>query len=178
MLDLSWLRCELAPHYSHTGCPSVDPELLIRMLIVGYCYSIRCERRLCQKSKRTPAGTGGSWAPRSIGPTRSGRGVRCVSTRSRWKARTRRPIPSARPRRCRRAILARDMAIIAGPAQRTSRWKKTKHHATANQTASTSIGSYKRTSKSPSIPSSSTPSAKRRHWLCAVISQSIYDAYR
>lgn len=49
VLDLSWLRGELAPHYSHTGCPSVDPELLIRMLIVGYCYSIRSERRLCQE---------------------------------------------------------------------------------------------------------------------------------
>ena len=49
VLDLSWLRTELAPHYSHTGCPSVDPELLIRMLIVGYCYSIRSDRRLCQE---------------------------------------------------------------------------------------------------------------------------------
>jgi transposase len=48
-LDLSWLRAELAPYYSHTGCPSVDPELMIRMLIVGYCYSIRSERRLCQE---------------------------------------------------------------------------------------------------------------------------------
>jgi transposase len=48
-LDLSWLRAELAPYYSHTGCPSVDPELMIRMLIIGYCYSIRSERRLCQE---------------------------------------------------------------------------------------------------------------------------------
>jgi transposase len=51
VLELSWLRGELAPYYSHTGCPSVDPELLIRMLIVGYCYSIRSERRLCQDVK-------------------------------------------------------------------------------------------------------------------------------
>ena len=49
VLDLSWLRGELAPFYSHTGCPSVDPELMIRMLLVGYCYSIRSERRLCQE---------------------------------------------------------------------------------------------------------------------------------
>ncbi len=49
VLDLSWLRAELSPFYSHTGCPSVDPELLIRMLLVGYCYSIRSERRLCQE---------------------------------------------------------------------------------------------------------------------------------
>jgi len=49
VLDLSWLRSELAPYYSHTGCPSVDPELMVRMLLVGYCYSIRSERRLCQE---------------------------------------------------------------------------------------------------------------------------------
>ena len=49
VLDLSWLRARLAPYYSHTGCPSVDPELMIRMLLVGYCYSIRSERRLCQE---------------------------------------------------------------------------------------------------------------------------------
>jgi transposase len=49
VLELSWLRTELAPYYSHTGCPSVDPELMLRMLIVGYCYSIRSERRLCQE---------------------------------------------------------------------------------------------------------------------------------
>jgi transposase len=49
VLDLTWLRRELKPFYSHTGCPSVDPELMIRMLLVGYCYSIRSERRLCQE---------------------------------------------------------------------------------------------------------------------------------
>jgi len=49
VLDLSWLRAELSPYYSHTGCPSVDPELMIRMLLVGYCYSIRSERRLSQE---------------------------------------------------------------------------------------------------------------------------------
>jgi transposase len=51
VLDLSWLRSELAPYYSHLGCPSVCPELMIRMLIVGYCYSIRSERRLCDEIK-------------------------------------------------------------------------------------------------------------------------------
>ncbi len=49
VLDLSWLRAELKPFYSHTGRPSVCPELMIRMLLVGYCYSIRSERRLCQE---------------------------------------------------------------------------------------------------------------------------------
>jgi hypothetical protein len=41
VLDLSWVRAELAPHYSHTGRPSIDPVLMIRMLIVGYVFAIR-----------------------------------------------------------------------------------------------------------------------------------------
>lgn len=50
VLDLSGLRHELAPFYSHTGRPSVDPELMIRMLLVGYCYGLRSERRLCEET--------------------------------------------------------------------------------------------------------------------------------
>ena len=49
VLDLSDLRRHLAPFYSHTGRPSVDPELMIRMLVIGYCYGIRSERRLCDE---------------------------------------------------------------------------------------------------------------------------------
>jgi len=49
VLDLSWLRGELKPHYSTMGRPSVCPELMVRMLLVSYCYSIRSERRLCQE---------------------------------------------------------------------------------------------------------------------------------
>jgi transposase len=48
-LDLSWLRGELAPHYSSMGRPSVDPELMIRMLVVGYVFAIRSERLLCRE---------------------------------------------------------------------------------------------------------------------------------
>lgn len=48
-LDLADLRAYLAPFYSHTGRPSIDPELMIRMLIVGYCFGIRSERRLCEE---------------------------------------------------------------------------------------------------------------------------------
>src|SRR6266566_1504388 len=48
-LDLSELHQHLAPFYSHTGRPSIDPRLLIRMLIVGYCSGIRSERRLCDE---------------------------------------------------------------------------------------------------------------------------------
>lgn len=43
------LHAELASYYSHTGRPSIDPELMIRMLIVGYSYGIRSERRLCEE---------------------------------------------------------------------------------------------------------------------------------
>ena len=46
-VELDGLRASLAPFYSTTGRPSIDPELLIRMLIVGYCFGIRSERRLC-----------------------------------------------------------------------------------------------------------------------------------
>ena len=48
-VDLAGLRRELAPYYSQTGRPSVDPELMIRMLIIGYCVGIRSERRLCDE---------------------------------------------------------------------------------------------------------------------------------
>ncbi|SCZ64760.1 transposase, partial [Thiohalomonas denitrificans] len=48
-LDLSDLRGYLAPFYSPTGRPSVDPELMVRMLLVGYCFGIRSERRLCEE---------------------------------------------------------------------------------------------------------------------------------
>ncbi len=47
VLDLSWVHKELAPYYSHTGRPSIDPVLMIRMLMVGYVFAIRSERRLC-----------------------------------------------------------------------------------------------------------------------------------
>src|SRR5919197_3574712 len=48
VLDLSWVHSELAPYYSRLGRPSVDPVLMIRMLIVGYVFAIRSERALCR----------------------------------------------------------------------------------------------------------------------------------
>ena len=48
-VDLNELRAHLAPFYSERGRPSIDPELLIRMLLVGYCFGIRSERRLCEE---------------------------------------------------------------------------------------------------------------------------------
>jgi transposase len=49
LLDLSWVYAELAPYYSETGRPSVDPVLMIRMLIIGYVFAIRSERQICRE---------------------------------------------------------------------------------------------------------------------------------
>ena len=48
-VDLSGIREKLPPFYSETGRPSIDPELMIRMLLIGYCLGIRSERRLCEE---------------------------------------------------------------------------------------------------------------------------------
>src|SRR5919205_4617334 len=48
-VELDGLRRELAPFYSAIGRPSIDPELIIRMLIAGYCFGIRSERQLCEE---------------------------------------------------------------------------------------------------------------------------------
>jgi transposase len=49
VLDLSWVHGELAPYYSNLGRPSIDPVLMIRMLILGYVFAIRSERLLCRE---------------------------------------------------------------------------------------------------------------------------------
>ena len=54
VIDLSWVHKELAPYYSDTGRPSIDPGLMIRMLIVGYVFGIRSERRICGKVQVKP----------------------------------------------------------------------------------------------------------------------------
>jgi transposase len=48
-LDLGGIRKKLAPFYCSIGRPSIDPEPMIRMLIIGYCFAIRSERRLCDE---------------------------------------------------------------------------------------------------------------------------------
>jgi transposase len=48
-VELGELKRELARFYSSIGRPSIDPELMIRMLIIGYCFGIRSERRLCEE---------------------------------------------------------------------------------------------------------------------------------
>ena len=51
VLDLRWVYAELAPHYPRIGRPSVDPVLMLRMLIIGYLFAIRSERALCREVK-------------------------------------------------------------------------------------------------------------------------------
>jgi len=48
-VDLAGIRAHLKPFYSETGGPSIDPELMIRILLIGYCFGIRSERRLCEE---------------------------------------------------------------------------------------------------------------------------------
>jgi transposase len=49
LLDLSWVYAELVPYYSEIGRPSIDPVLMIRMLIIGYVFAIRSERQICRE---------------------------------------------------------------------------------------------------------------------------------
>ena len=51
VLDLKWVYAELAPHYPRMGRPSVDPVLMLRMLLIGYLFAIRSERALCREVK-------------------------------------------------------------------------------------------------------------------------------
>ena len=49
VLELSWVHAELASYYPKIGRPSIDPVLMIRMLVVGYVFAIRSERALCRE---------------------------------------------------------------------------------------------------------------------------------
>lgn len=50
-VDFSFIRERVKHLYSHTGRPSIDPEILVRMLLIGYLYGITSERRLCEEVK-------------------------------------------------------------------------------------------------------------------------------
>ena len=77
VLDLGWVHRELAPYYSHTGRPSIDPVLMIRMLIVGYVFAIRSERRLCAEVQvNLPIGGSASSASKTRFPI-----IRCSAGR-------------------------------------------------------------------------------------------------
>ena len=54
VLDLSWVHAELASYYPKIGRPSIDPVLMIRMLVVGYVFAIRSERALCREVQDQP----------------------------------------------------------------------------------------------------------------------------
>jgi hypothetical protein len=51
VLDLSWVRSELAPFYPKMGRPSIDPERMMWMLIIGYVFAIRSERAICRDAQ-------------------------------------------------------------------------------------------------------------------------------
>ena len=69
VLDLGWVHKELAPYYSHTGRPSIDPVLMIRMLIVGYVFAIRSERRLAPRCRSIwPTDGFAGWVSRTRSP--------------------------------------------------------------------------------------------------------------
>src|ERR1700722_20188863 len=77
VLDLGWVHKELAPYYSHTGRPSIDPVLMIRMLIVGYVFAIRSERRAWAEAQSI-------WAPGGFSSSATGtrsRIIRCSAGR-------------------------------------------------------------------------------------------------
>ena len=97
VLDLSWLRGELKSHYSTIGRPSICPELMIRMLLIGYRYSIRSKRRLCQDVKLNLASVGSAasvWRTRcrtirrsrSTGTAASGIATSCARSSRRLSA--------------------------------------------------------------------------------------------
>ena len=82
-VDLSEVRTHLEPYYSETGRPSIDPALMIRMLIVGYSFGIRSERRLCDEVHLSLGGHGLStplFSAGQVGSARKGSGFFACST--------------------------------------------------------------------------------------------------
>jgi len=68
-VDLSEVRAHLEPHYSEVGRPSIDRELMMRMLIVGYCFGVRSERRLCEEVQSIwPTDGSVDWVSRATFP--------------------------------------------------------------------------------------------------------------
>ena len=89
-VDLSDIRAHLRPFYSELGRPSIVPELMIRMLLIGYCFGIRSERRLCDEvhlnlAYRWSAGSAWTATCRTTRPSRrtgtvaSATAIFCVS---------------------------------------------------------------------------------------------------
>ena len=51
-VNLEFIRAQLKDAYSDAGRPSIDPELLLRMLLVGYLYGVTSERKLVEELRR------------------------------------------------------------------------------------------------------------------------------
>lgn len=94
-LDLSWLRSELAPHYSSTGRPSIDPELMIRMLVVARSRARR------------------SYPPRSFGRFRVMMDMECPLSRAERTSFEHRPMSASG--RCRPLMRTGSVAGLAQP---------------------------------------------------------------
>lgn len=103
VLDLSDIRLKLRPFYSHTGRSSVDPELMIRMLLIGCCFGIRSERWLCQGEARPATGSRGEAERTSILPIAGFAG---------WGLKVRLPITR----------LSRSTGMVAFASARPSGW--------------------------------------------------------
>jgi transposase len=67
-VDLQEIKRDLAPFYSNIGRPSIDPELMIRMLLIGYCFGIRSEYPTSRYQVRSPV----RWQVSNSSPTTSG----------------------------------------------------------------------------------------------------------
>ncbi len=75
VLDLSWVQAELAPFYSHTGRPSIEPEVMLRMLLVGYVFANVLQRHHTEGSAPT--------AERTVNPAGTSPARRSTSTAAR-----------------------------------------------------------------------------------------------
>src|SRR3974390_1494161 len=83
-VDLQEIRQDLTPFYSCIGRPSIDPELMIRMLLIGYCFGIRSERACVRRSTSiwpTGGSVGSVWMGRSLITRRSPRTGMAASVR-------------------------------------------------------------------------------------------------
>ena len=91
VLDFDRVRAVLADHYSHTGWPSIDPELMLRMLLVGYAFGILSERQLCDEVHLNLAYR---WVL-PVGPGRSRTGSFDVFQKQVWPVPRERCLPGA-----------------------------------------------------------------------------------
>jgi hypothetical protein len=118
VLNVGRVRSVLASHYSSAGRPSIDPELMLRILSIGYVYGIRSERQLCSE---VPLNLAYRWfcrlGPEGVVPDHSCQALSLRTSFLKWQQGWRtimlasRPPPTGstlfteRPKRCRRKSL-------------------------------------------------------------------------